>query len=98
MALARANLKLPYHISSRRSMDPMFLSLTVSSISVSAGYSYHAMLPSVVAGMHTCVPRMHSRTPMISLRLLPYNYYYSASIKNKKKPLVLFVSHNAIRT
>jgi len=95
--LLKQTLDTPYHISSCYSMDLVMLSFTVSLI------SYPAMLRSLVVGVHTCVPRMHSRTLMISLCLFPYIVPCFPSflpffpfLLSSIKTLVLFVSHNAI--
>lgn len=51
-------------------MDLKFLSLTISLISIFSGYSYCAMLLSLVLGVHTRMPLVHSYAPIISLCLL----------------------------
>lgn len=53
-------------------MDLKLLLLTISLIFVFAGYAYWAMLLFLVLGIAHMLPRMHSRTPMISLCLLLY--------------------------
>ena len=46
------------------------LSFAISLTSVFVRYSYYAILFSLVVEIHTCAPRMHSRTPMVCWKSL----------------------------